>query len=207
MMFGKIFGGPTVQLIEYQGGSLLFRSKKELTPGKELDLKVAGRGGKPARVKALLGSCRPIASGGFACTARVDDLAHHRVLARLETFSSTSDPDLRQHPRKSRKVEIDCPDLKATTVDVSAGGVQVSTRTPLTVSQILRLNLMPGLTCQAKVTWMNGERAGLEFCIEDDAATQLLLERFASGRVMPTAEKQKPTPQKLVAPPPDYESF
>ena len=157
-MFGKIFGGPTVQLIEYEGGNLLFRSKKELTPGKEFDLKVAGRGGKPARIKGLLGACRPIASGGFACTARIEDLAHHRVLARLDAFSSNEEPDLRQHPRKARKVEIDCADLQGTTVDVSAGGVQVSTRTPLTVSQILRLNLIPGLTCQAKVTWLNGER-------------------------------------------------
>ena len=82
----------------------------------------------------------------------------------------------------------------------------MSTSTSLTVAQILRLDLMPGLTCQAKVTWVSGERAGLEFCIEDDAATKVLLERFASGRVIPTADKP-PTPQKLVSPPPDYETL
>lgn len=205
-MFGKIFGGPTVQLIEYQGGNLLFRSKKEFTPGQEIDLKVAGQGGKPARVRGIINSCRPIASGGFACTARIEDLAHHRELARLEAFSSNVDPDLRQHPRKPREVEIDCPDLKATTVDVSPGGVQVRTQTPLRVSQVLRLHLMPGLTCQAKVTWTSGERAGLEFCIEDDHATQVLLERFASGRIIPTAD-QPAAAKKTVVPPPDYESM
>ena len=204
-MFGKIFGGPTVQLIEYQGGNLLFRSKKEMKPGEELDLKVAGRGGKPARVKGVLSACRPVSSGGFICTARIEDLAHHRELARLEAFSPEVDPDIRQHPRKAREVEIDCPDLKATTVDVSAGGVQVKTRTPLRISQILRINLMPGLTCQATVTWVSGERAGLEFCIEDDAATQVLLERFASGRIIPTADKPAPAKQSVM-PPPDYES-
>jgi len=206
-MLGKIFGGTAVQLLDYQGGNLLFRSKKKLTPNTTVDLKVAGRGGKPARVKGALESCRPIASGGFACTARIDDLDHHRVLSRLEPFSAEVDPDIRQHPRTPREVPIDCPDLKGTTVDVSAGGVQVDTKTPLTVSQVLRLPLMPGLTCRAKVTWVQGQRAGLEFCIEDDAATKVLLERFASGRVIPTAEKPPTAGKKTVVPPPDYESI
>ncbi|MFA7484275.1 MAG: PilZ domain-containing protein [Vulcanimicrobiota bacterium] len=204
-MFGKIFGGPTVQLVEYQGGTLLFRTKKEFKTGEELDLKVAGRGGKPAKVKGTLEACRSVASGGYVCTARVDDLAHQRELSRLEAFTVEVDPDIRQHPRKVREVEIDSPDLQGQTVDVSAGGVQVRTRTPLRVSQIVHLHLMPGLNCQAKVTWVSGERAGLEFCIEDDASTKVLLERFASGRTVPSADQPAPT-KKTVLPPPDYES-
>lgn len=204
-MFAKIFGGPVVQLVEYENGQLLFRSKKPFQTGQLQDLKVAGRQAKPAKIKAVLKACRPIETGGYACSANVADPGYQRELSRLSAYSETPQPGLRQWVRKARHLEIESPDFKATSIDISAGGMQVRTATDLSTRQTLRINLAPGLNCKAKVAWVRGERAGLEFC-QEDAVTQMLLERFASGRAScSTTDLAKPA-GKVIAPP-SYQSY
>ena len=205
LMFAKLFGGPVVQLVEYENGRLLFRSKKPFESGQLQDLKVAGREGKPARIKAVLKACRPIEDGGYACSAGVDDPGYQRELSRLSAYSQRPQPGLRQWVRKPRQLDIESPDFQATSIDISAGGMQVRTASQLSTRQTLRIVLAPGLNCTAKVAWVRGERAGLEFC-QEDSVTQMLLERFASGRACcSTTDKNKPALDVIA--PPSYQSY
>jgi PilZ domain len=203
-MFGKVFGGPIVQLVEYHDGQLLYRAKREPKTGPSQPIRVAGQLGKPAKIKISVQSTRPLDTGGFACTGSVTDAGHQRELSRLRSYTLTPEPGMRRHPRSARRVDIDCTDLRATSIDISTGGMQVETQMTLTPGATLKLQLMPGLGCQARVAWVQGQRAGLEFWETDDA-TKLLLSRFASGRMIPTASK--PTKRNKTVAPPDYESL
>lgn len=202
-MFGKVFGGPIVQLVEYHDGVLLFRGKKNFKSGSDHYFRVAGASGKPAKVKATVTAARPLDNGGYLTSGQVTDSAQQRELSRLRAYSDNTEAGMRQYPRTRRKVDIVCTDLTATSIDISTGGMQVETKMSLTPGQMLKLQLIPGLGCQSRVAWVQGQRAGLEFRDTDDA-TKLLLSRFAEGRIIPTAQKRAPS--KLVAPP-DYKSF
>lgn len=201
-MLERLFGGPTVQLVEYESGQLLFKIKKVPALGVSSAFKVVGLTGKVAKIKALVKSVRPLDTGDFLTMAEVVDPTAKNLLAPLRGINSG--PGLRQYPRASRQVDIHCRDLVARSVDISTGGMQVETAMKLEPGQSLHLQLIPGLSCGARVAWVQGQRAGLEFRDTDDA-TKLLLTRFAEGRVIPTAQK---TPDRMKkAAPPDYRSM
>ncbi|HIB68475.1 MAG TPA: PilZ domain-containing protein [Phycisphaerales bacterium] len=203
-MFDKFMGGQLVQMVEYRQGDLLYRAKKATPIGPDQALRVAGLNGKKTKVVAAVTCARPLEGGDFLCVAQVHDLAQQRELSKLCPASANPDSKLRQHPRNERKVEITCNDRAATSIDISEGGLQVETEDHLEEGQVLSLKLMEGLTCQARVAWVKGTRAGLEFQEVDDA-TKILLTRFASGRIIPTASKP-PKRLKVIAPP-DYHSL
>lgn len=204
-MFGKVFGGPVVQLVEYESGRVVFKSKKEFTIGCRVSVRVAGRLGKPAKVQGVLEACRPLECGGYACLATVEDQGHCRELDRLSNYRETPEPGLRQSVRHLREIPIEGPDFQATTIDVSAGGLQLATAGSLVVGQTLSLTLTPGLTCRARVAWIGPGRAGVEF-IEIDAVTKMLLERFACGRAVHCSSLSgtSASPLSLITPP-DYQ--
>ena len=200
-MLESVFGGPVVQLVEYSEGKLLYRAKRSPKVGSLQKLRVAGLTGKPVKVKADVTSIRALEGGGFLGLASVPNTEHRSVLAPLQGINRA--PDMRRHPRVARRVDIRCTELVATSVDISTGGMQVETGMELATGQTLWLTLIPGLRCKARVAWVQGVRAGLEFRDVDDA-TELLLSRFAEGRVIPTVKKS--TARLKYAAPPDYES-
>lgn len=201
-MLDRLFGGPTVQLVEYDAGRILFKSKKAPRPGVSSAFKVVGISGKMAKIKALVKSVRPLETGDYLSLADVSDPSAKSLLAPLHGINAG--PGMRRYPRTPRKVDIHCRDLVATSVDISTGGMQVTTGMKIEPGQSLFLQLIPGLSCRARVAWVQGERAGLEFQDTDDA-TKMLLTRFAEGRVIPTAQKS-PHQMKSAAPP-DYKSL
>lgn len=205
-MFGKLFGGVTVQLVEHQSGRLVFRSKSDLTIGQTMSLKVAGQNGKPAKIKAAVTGSRVLEDGGILCTASVEDTSHQRELSRLNAYSAGPGSGIRRSPRVLRRLNVDCIDFMATSVDISSGGIQLQTTEVLRAGQMLNLKLSPGLGCQARVAWIRGDKAGLEFW-EVDEATGLLMSRFVSGRAIPTAIKPVPSPKSRLAliTPPSYD--
>lgn len=201
-MLSRLFGGPTVQLVEYEEGRVLFKSKKEPTRGVASAFKVVGISGRVAKIKALVRSVRPLETGGYLSLADVCDPLSKDLLAPLQGINSG--PGLRRYPRSARKVDIHCRDLVATSIDISTGGMQVTTSMKVEPGQSLFLQLIPGLSCRARVAWVQQERAGLEFQ-DTDEATKLLLTRFAEGRVIPTA-RRSPHLMKMAVPP-DYKSL
>lgn len=206
-MLAKVFGGPLVQLLEHHQNTLVFRAKRAPKLDKEIPLRVSGIHNKPAKIKAVVTSCRPLEPDGFVCTATVKQPSHQRELGRLGLFSVTSHSGLRQSKRIPRRIDIVSGQFRGTSVDISSGGIQVQTSAVLVAGQILTLNLMPGLACGAKVAWVSEGRAGLEFCEVDDA-TKLLLDHFASGRAMPTVKKSDTEKkERKVFAPPSYESL
>ena len=196
-MFGKVFGGPLVQLVEHDRERLVFRSKRKLKVGQDTYLKVAGQLGKPAKIKGEITACRALTGGGFVCTAKVSELCHQRELGRLGPYSVASETGLRQSVRHPRTLPIKWGNADATSIDVSSGGLQIESNAPLTQDEISKLILNSELSCEARVAWVKDNRAGLEFWEVDDA-TKILLSRFASGRAAPGAAKPKiePAPMK-----------
>ena len=201
-MLNRLFGGPTVHLVEYEAGRLLFKMKKAPTLGSLSPFKVVGLTGRVAKIKATVNSVRALETGDYLVLTEVNDSDARTALAPLKGLNSG--PGLRRYARASRKVDINCKDLIARSIDISTGGIQVETAMKLEPGQALFLQLMPGLSCQSRVAWVHGERAGLEFQDTDDA-TKLLLTRFAEGRVIPTAKKD--TSRLKSAAPPDYKSM
>ena len=189
-------------MVEYGDGKLLYKAKRSPKLGSLQSLKVSGLTGKAVKVKALVESARSLEGGGFLGLGRVDDAGHRSQLAPLRGINRG--PDMRQHPRSERKVDINCTDLVATSIDVSCGGMQVETGMSLSAGQTLMLTLIPGLRCQARVAWATGRRAGIEF-EETDEATKLLLSRFAEGRVIPTVDKKASSARLKAAAPPEYD--
>ncbi len=203
-MFKKLFGGPVVQLVEYHEGQLLYRSKKEPKLESGQSVRVAGDQGSPAKIQVDIVSRRSLETGGFLCRAEVADPGHRKKLASLRAATQENDPGMRQYPRMERRVDINCTDLRAVSIDISTGGMQVETAMALRPGQDLKLLLTPGLYCQSRVAWVQGPRAGLQFR-DTDEASKLLLSRFANGRMIPTA--RKPTTRSKSVAPPDYEAL
>lgn len=203
-MFEKVFGGPVVQLVEQRQEQLVFQAKRKLKVGQDQAFKVAGQSGKPAKVRGLVTSLRALSSGGFLATAQIKDLAHQRELNRLGAYSSKPAPGARQEPRQNRRITVETSKMVLTTVDVSSGGMQVVSDGGLTPGEVLKLHLMPNLSCDARVAWCAEGRAGLSFCETDDA-TKLLVSHFASGRAVPSA--QKSVKRTNFVPPPSYQAL
>lgn len=205
-MLNMVLGGPLVQLIEHNGDSLVFISKKEPKKGTEIALRVEGQTKKALKIKATVDTCRPLQTGGYLCSARVPVPALQRELAQLGAHSSSHGLGLRRDRRIPRRVKISSGEQTATTIDISASGVQIESSLALGPDQTLRLSLMPGLNVVARVAWASGRRAGLEFS-EVDEATRLLLSHFASGRAIPNSKENKVGFQSKLVAPPSYESL
>jgi hypothetical protein len=201
-MLDRVFGGPVVQLVEYGDGKVLYKAKRSPKVGSVQNVRVAGLSGSKVKVSAKVESARSLIGGGFLALALVLDSGQRSALCPLKGINRGI--DMRQHPRTARRVDINCTDLVATSVDISSGGMQVETRMSLQAGQVLALTLIPGLQTQARVAWVLDERAGLEF-LGLDEATRLLVSRFAEGRVIPTVDKSKSSARLKAAAPPSYE--
>ena len=167
---------PVVELVDAKDGQVVFTSNRQLKVGKDtsvrVSLKAEAGSARIVPLKVFVHQARPVAKGQVAYVAAL------REELPFEPMSKQVDSDaLRRGERLDCHLRILSPDLpgySAISVDMSATGMQIETRSAVDVGEIVRLRLETEISeleiieVQARVAWCRPEgkkrfRAGLEF--------------------------------------------
>lgn len=188
-MILDFWNGPVMDYIDNQESVVVLRSRRQYKPGREVSVRIAVPGNRPAPTRVVVKSCRPLETGGYAVSAFLPTGAQ---IEDVETNVDTAtDAALRSSPRLECHICVlskDLPGYRAVTVDYSCGGVQLEVPGEVEpgASVLVRLefdvNTLPALECKARVAWCSAYdrknyRVGLQF-VDLDAKAREVLDRF-----------------------------
>lgn len=142
---------------------ILLSCPRPLDPGEPITVRMAGR---KRRLRVQPESCRPQTDGSYLVVARSLD----------KDFKVRPQPGQRNHarvPERLRAMSAELPSYRAVTVDCSEGGLLLETDGPLTVGEVLPLELSltdlgEDMPCRVEVRWCEphgekGYRSGCAF--------------------------------------------
>lgn len=182
---------PVVDFVDLKDNQVVFLSRKPLRLGRDTPVRLALQSDGNARLiplRVYLHQSRPLEGGQLAYVGTLQSELPSDALPKAALESSA----LRRDDRLDCSLRVMSPDLpgySAISVDVSASGIQLETRSALQPGQVVRLRLethiaeLEFIEVRARVAWCRQEnqkahRAGLEFR-DLTADSRLQLEELA----------------------------